>query len=139
MVRNPRSRHRLVDGSREVILVDTSVWIDHFHRGDGVLEDLLRRDQVWTHELVIEELALGSIQRRELVLRDLKALRHADSVDLDEFLSFVTSRKAWGKGLSVVDVHLLASTLITPGARLWTRDKRLLEAAAREGLAYSAE
>ena len=119
-----------------MILVDTSVWIDHFHRGDDLLEELLRRDRVWTHELVLEELALGSMRRRDRVLGDLRALRLVNSIDLDEFLSFAASRRIWGKGLSVVDTHLLASTLITPGARLWTRDKRLKQAAVKEDLDF---
>ncbi|MBN9613464.1 MAG: PIN domain-containing protein [Actinobacteria bacterium] len=119
-----------------MILVDTSVWVDHFHRGDVELEPLLVQDLVWTHELVLEELALGSMRRRERILEDLHALRRANGVDRREFMAFVESRKAGGKGLSVVDVHLLAATLITPGLRLWTRDKRLLLAAEDEGIAY---
>jgi predicted nucleic acid-binding protein len=108
-----------------VILVDTSVWIDHLHTSELTLTDLLGRDEITSHPLVIQELALGSIKNRDLVLDSLGSLRQCPSLSHDEVLALVSSRGLWGKGLSPIDVHLLGSLLLQTGTRLWTRDKRL--------------
>ena len=122
-----------------MILVDTSVWIDHLHRSEPLLIDALERGDVATHDLVIEELALGSLASRASVIADLHNLVRCATVSHDELLRFVDADTLWGRGLSVVDIHLLASTLITPGGRLWTRDKRLRAAADDRGVAFSPE
>jgi predicted nucleic acid-binding protein len=115
-----------------VILVDTSIWIDHLHRADAELTDLLGRGAVAQHPLVIGELALGTLRDRELVLDLLLNLPRLPSASHDEVLYLVESRKLFGRGLSLVDAHLLASTLLEPSAAIWTRDRRLH--AAGEGL-----
>jgi predicted nucleic acid-binding protein len=119
-----------------VILVDTSVWIDHLHRADSSLVALLERNDVLVHPMVIGELALGTISDRERFLGLLSALPGATEATHEEVLEFVAERRLHGKGLSLVDSYLLASTVLTASTRLWTRDRRLVTAAAALGLAW---
>jgi predicted nucleic acid-binding protein len=121
-----------------VILVDTSIWIDHLHASEPSLVALLREDQVGCHPAVIEELALGSIKQRDRVLTPLESLKGFPVLTHDEVMALVDGRQLWGRGLSAVDVHLLGSVMLVGGARLWTRDKRLL-AACRDGGVASVE
>lgn len=113
-----------------MILVDTAVWIDHLHAPDAGLVDLLEHDSVVTHPMVLGELILGSIRERREFIALLTAQRTLPVVSDEEYLVFVESQRLMSRGLSYVDVHLLASTIITPGVRLWTRDRRLRRAAA---------
>jgi predicted nucleic acid-binding protein len=117
-----------------VILVDTSVWIDHLRWGDQRLTDLLVEGQVLCHPFVVGELACGSLKRRAEILALLGNLPHAPAVDHAEALSFIDTHTMMGTGLGWVDVHLLASTRLG-GARLWTRDRRLAQASRRLGVA----
>jgi predicted nucleic acid-binding protein len=116
-----------------VILVDTSIWIDHLRRSEPDLVTRLERDEIGSHRFVIEELALGSIARRDIVLRMLAQLRAFPTLQHRELLTFVEDAHLWGRGLSTADVHLLGSVALVPGARLWTRDKRLIRAAGDLG------
>jgi predicted nucleic acid-binding protein len=115
-----------------LILVDTSVWIDHLRSGDEALGSLLESGAVLTHPFVIGELALGSFRNRELVLESLRALPRATVANDDEVLAFIGRWKLFGVGIGYVDAHLLAAVRLTSGARLWARDKRL--AAVADGL-----
>lgn len=114
-----------------MILVDTAVWIDHLHTGESTLVERLELDGVGCHPMVIEELALGSIARRTVVLDLLANLWQFPTARHDEILHLVEKRQLWGRGLSAVDAHLMAAVAMVEGARLWTRDKRL-KAASRE-------
>lgn len=111
-----------------MILVDTSIWIDHLHRAEPELVDRLVNDSVGSHPAVVEELALGSMKDRAQVLDLLAQLWRFPVVTHSEVLTLVEQRSLWGRGLSAADAHLLGSTALVPGARLWTRDKRLLSA-----------
>ena len=122
-----------------MILVDTSIWIDHFHAAEPSLVAFLRDDQVGCHRAVIEELALGSIKQRGLVLALLESLQGFPVLTHEEMMALVEGRQLWGRGLSTVDVHLLGSVMLVDGARLWTRDKRLLAACRDGGAAYVEE
>ena len=122
-----------------MILVDTSIWIDHFHASEPSLVALLRDDQVGCHRAVIEELALGSIKQRARVLALLESLQGFPALTHEEVMGLVNGRQLWGRGLSAVDVHLLGSVMLVGGARLWTRDKRLLAACRDSGAAYVRE
>jgi hypothetical protein len=122
-----------------MILVDTSVWIDHLHGNEPLLVELLGRDEVGCHPLVIEELALGSIKRRDDVLRLLSNLAAFPVLTHAELRHFVDVRRLWGRGLSAVDAHLLGSAALVGGATLWTRDKRLLAACGAVGLSVVKE
>jgi predicted nucleic acid-binding protein len=117
-----------------VILVDTSVWIDHLHRAQPTLVELLLRDEVACHPLVIEELMLGSIASLDAVLASLTLLQRTAVATHAEVRALVETHQLWGRGLSAVDAHLLASVLLTAGAVLWTRDKRLRTAAGEVGV-----
>jgi predicted nucleic acid-binding protein len=117
-----------------VILVDTSVWVDHLHATEPELVDLLARDEVGSHPMVVEELALGSLKARSSVISLLSALHRFPSISHEEILDFVDGRRLWGRGLSAADVHLLGSVLLEGGSGLWTRDKRLRSAAADVGV-----
>lgn len=113
-----------------MILVDTSVWIDHLHATEGTLVELLERNEVLCHPMVIGELALGSLRSRANVLALLRALPRCAQVSDDEVLTFIDARALWSTSLSLVDVYLLASVMVVEGAALWSRDRRLAQAAA---------
>jgi predicted nucleic acid-binding protein len=119
------------------VLVDTSVWIDHFRHADRELQSRLERGQVWTHAVVIGELAAGQLRERAAVLRHLLRLPRADDIDLEEGLHLVEAHDLAGRGLSWSDVQLLAAAKIG-GVRLWTRDRALAQAAQHLGLGFEA-
>ena len=113
-----------------MILVDTSVWIQHFRVGSERLKALLLDEQVLCHPFVVGELvACGTLQKRAEILAMLKALPEARLLDQEEVLSFLEARRLYGRGIGWVDAHLLASTLLT-GCAIWTFDKPLRRAAA---------
>ena len=116
------------------VLVDTSIWIDHLRNAEPVLVDLLERDQVCVHQSVITELALGNLKDRSIFLKALERLMIVLNVDDQGVRHLVEERRLWGRGLSAVDVALLASAVVTPGVALWTRDKRLRQAARDVGV-----
>ena len=120
-----------------MILVDTSVWIDHLRRSESRLQSLLRDKQVVSHPFVIGELAMGSFRQRDLLLDELRDLPKAMVADDDEVLQFVSGRALFGLGIGYIDVHLLAAARLTPGTFLWTRDRRLKEVAATLDLAVA--
>ena len=116
------------------VLVDTNIWIDHLRQTEQVLVDLLERDQVCVHQSVITELALGNLKNRSILLKALERLMIVRNVDDQGVRHLVEERRLWGRGLSVVDAALLASVVVTPGVALWTRDKRLRQAARDVGV-----
>jgi predicted nucleic acid-binding protein len=118
-----------------VILVDTSIWIDHFRSTDAILVERLNSGQVLTHPFVIGELALGQLRRREAILAEITKLPAAHLAHDDEVLRFVERHSLFGQGIGYVDAHLLASVRLTAGAGLWTRDARLDKAARNLGIA----
>lgn len=118
------------------ILVDTSVWVDHFRHGNDALIRILDRDLVLIHPLIIGELACGTPPSRAQTLTDLASLQLARQASAAEVLAFIDREQLFGLGCGIVDMHLLASTLITQGARLWTLDKRLDLLAERFGVAH---
>jgi predicted nucleic acid-binding protein len=118
-----------------VILVDTSVWVDHLRTGDQMVAELLDAGRVLVHPFVIGELALGHLRQRRMVLNSLRDLPQADIATDQEVLTFIEGHALAGLGIGYVDGHLLAATKLMAGASLWTRDKRLSEVAERLGLA----
>jgi predicted nucleic acid-binding protein len=112
-----------------LILVDTSVWIDHLHRTDARLVALLSNSEVCTHPMVVGELALGSLRHHQTVLSLLDQLPALSVASHGEVRHLIEARALFGKGLSLVDAHLLAGLRITSGTRLWTTDGRLRAAA----------
>lgn len=120
----------------KLVLVDTSVWVDHFRRNSAVLVQLLAFDQVRIHPMVLGELACGTRPSRTQTLADLERLQHMQQASLREVLIFIEKERLFGLGCGLVDITLLASTLITPGAELWTLDKRLENLARQFAVAY---
>jgi hypothetical protein len=120
-----------------VILVDTSVWVDHLRAGNRALVELLNAASVLTHPFVLGELALGDLRQRTIVLEALSDLPEANVASDVEVLHFIGSHHLFGHGIGYVDVHLLAAVRLTAGAALWTHDKRLQSVAERLGLAMA--
>lgn len=118
-----------------MILVDSSVWVDHLRRGDATLAGLLDGGRVIAHPFVVGELALGSLRQRELILTALQDLPQAVVASDIEVLRFINQQALYGLGIGYVDAHLLASVRLTAGGSLWTRDKRLQSVADRLGVA----
>ena len=117
-----------------MILVDTSIWIDHLRQRDERLSKLLNQCQVLAHPFVIGELALGSLQNRAAILGALQDLPQAPVATEGEVLSFIEQNALYSIGIGYIDAHLLAAVRLSPGATLWTRDKRLLAAGTGLGL-----
>lgn len=120
-----------------MILVDTSIWIDHLQHGDVELTGLLNAGQVLTHRFVIGELSLGSLQNHNIVLSTLQNLPQVSVASDGEVLHFIENHAIFGTGIGYIDAHLLAAVRLSPGTLLWTRDKPLLAESARLGLCVS--
>jgi predicted nucleic acid-binding protein len=107
-----------------VVLVDTSVWVSHLRETNSGLTNLLDGAEVVCHPFVIGELACGNLKNRTTILSLLEALPTSQEVGHDEILTFIEAHKLMGKGLGYIDIHLLASAVLT-GVSLWTLDRRL--------------
>ena len=118
-----------------MILVDTSVWIDHLRFGDQGLARLLDSVQVMAHPFIIGELALGYLRQRDQVLGAMRELPQVHVAADSEVLHFIHEWALFGRGIGYIDAHLLASLRLTPGTRLWTKDQRLHAVAQQLGLA----
>jgi len=121
-----------------MILVDTSVWVHHLRGDESGLMPLLNAKQVLGHPFVLGEIALGSLQQRQKIIDLLCGLPQANCAQDAEVVRLIELECLHGLGIGWVDVHLLASLRLTPGSRLWTRDRRLQKIAGRRGLSFSA-
>ena len=119
-----------------MVLVDTSVWVDHFRKGIAGLERLLNEGEVVTHPFIIGELACGFLHNREEILVLLKALPILPALDLDEYLHFIDHNRIIGFGVGFVDIHVIASARLSSDF-LWTFDKRLNVLAKKMKLAFN--
>lgn len=117
-----------------MILVDTSVWIDHINSSDPVLVSLLTAERVLVHPYVIAEIALGSLRNRDAVLGALRDLPVAPIATPEETLFLIEREELFNRGIGYVDTSLLASARLQPGIKIWTRDKRLGKASEELGL-----
>ncbi len=120
-----------------MILVDTSVWVDHLRRGNAQLVALLESAKVLIHPFIVGEIACGGLVDRKTVLELLQDLPMATVADTNEVLGFVERHWLFGKGIGYVDVHLLAAVALSDGSVLWTRDKRLRAAADALGRSFA--
>ena len=122
-----------------MILVDTSVWVHHLRSVEQTLVRLLEVGLALSHPFVTGELALGNLRQRDAIVSGLQDLPQAALATTEEVLRFVNHHQLYGMGIGYVDVHLLASVRLTPGASLWTRDKSLHNAAEILGLGWRGE
>lgn len=120
-----------------MILADTSVWIQHFRHSDPHLQQLLIDRRVLIHVFVLGEIACGNLRARSKILADLRRLPSAIPAEQDEVLGLVQQHRLFGKGLTWIDLHLLASARLT-GCRLWTLDASLRGLASEFKIGYSA-
>ena len=118
-----------------MVLVDTSIWVEHLHKGNRQLEQLLVDAEVLCHPFIIGELACGSIKNRKEILSLLKSLPSAPVPEFDELMFFIDENQMMGIGIGFVDVHLLASAQLSESF-LWTADKKLNSAAIKLSLNY---
>jgi len=118
-----------------MVLVDTSVWVNHLRDGDQHLEKLLFDGDVVCHSHIIGELACGNIKNRKEIILLLQSLPTAPHVEFQEFLYFIEQNQLDGKGIGFVDIHLLASAQLGQ-IPLWTTDRRLKVTATELGLGY---
>jgi predicted nucleic acid-binding protein len=113
-----------------MILVDTSVWVDHLRHSNSRLQSLLHGNEVTMHPFVLGELACGTLKNRAEILRHMRSLPAAVLPEHDEVMALVEAKRLWGLGLGWIDVHLLASAMLS-GANIWTFDKALSMAAEK--------
>ena len=113
-----------------MILVDTSVWVDHLRHGNSLLSEQLQSGTVLCHPLIVAELSLGTLKSREDVLSLLADLPTGVTASTAEVRHIIEERQLYGRGVGVIDVHLVACCLMTSGTSLWTREKRLNAVAA---------
>ncbi len=120
-----------------MILVDTSIWVDHIRHTDTGLQVLLKKGLVLCHPFVIGELAVGNLPRRRATLSELGNIPQATMASDAEVLETIEARKLYAKGSGYIDIHLLLSTRLTPGTLLWTRDKNLLGLAQQFSIRFA--
>ena len=122
-----------------MILVDSSVWINHFHVGDERIGVLTDSEAALVHPFVYGEILLGSLRNRAGVTEYLADLPEAQVADHDEVIYVLDRYRLFSRGIGFVDLHLLVSTLLMRGARLWTRDKPLATVADELGIVYAPD
>ncbi len=118
-----------------MVLVDTSVWVSHLHKGDVGLEKLLNNGEVVCHPFIIGELACGNLKNRREILIHLQSLPKTISAEDDEVIEFIENHQLMGKGLGYIDIHLIAAAVLT-GVPLWTFDKTLDKISKKIGINY---
>ncbi len=120
-----------------MILVDTSVWADHFRHSEGKLVELLNRELVSVHPFITAELALGNLQPWDSTVALLRALPTTVIASENELLALIRGERLAGSGIGFVDAHLLAACRLSPGTLLWSRDRKLARRAQAMRLAWS--
>lgn len=122
------------------VVVDTSVWVDHFRRPDRKLWDLLQKKAVLTHHVVLGEIACGTPPSpRSRAISFFRKLPKCVQAAPEDVLDLIERERLYGQGCGLSDITLLASTVVTPGARLWTLDRSLGRLACRLGVALPQE
>lgn len=119
-----------------MILVDTSIWIDHFRYGDEELRKIVNDDRLVCHPFIVGELALGSLRERNAVLAFLAAQREVMIATHAEVMTIIERHSIFSMGIGYTDAHLVTSILLDPRSSLWTRDKRLAAAAQKVGVTH---
>lgn len=120
-----------------MILVDTSVWVDHLRHGNRMLVDVLNNGKVLMHPFVLGEISLGQLKPRATILQAMGNLPIAQIATDDEVSHLIERHRLFGLGIGYIDAHLLTAVHLTPGSLLWTQDKRLLTVSQKLHIAYS--
>ena len=120
-----------------MVLIDTMVWIDHFHSNDEHLSMLLANEQVVMHPMVIGELAMGNLATRQRTLEDFAKLPEISVATHEEVLFFIEHHQLMGTGISYIDAHLLTASVLHGATQLWTRDRRMMAAATELGINFA--
>jgi predicted nucleic acid-binding protein len=118
-----------------MVLVDTSVWVSHLRDSNAALEELLNEGEVVCHPFIIGELACGNLKNRAEILSLLQALPMALHAEHEEVMRVIETYHLIGKGLGYIDMHLLASAIMT-NIPIWTNDRRLSKVSAKLGIGY---
>lgn len=118
-----------------MVLADISIWVAHLRTGNIGLETLLNNSRVVCHPFIIGELACGNLRNRKEILSLLQALPMATQTDPEEAIKFIDNHQLMGKGLGYIDIHLLASAIMTHSS-LWTLDVRLKDISSLLGVKY---
>jgi len=118
-----------------MVLVDTSVWVEHLRSGNLGLENLLNEGRVVCHPFIVGELACGNLSNRSEILSLLQALPLVNHAEHEEVMHFIESYSLMGRGLGYIDMHLIASALLTK-VPIWTLDKKLKEVSSKLRLEY---
>jgi predicted nucleic acid-binding protein len=121
-----------------MILADTSIWIDHFRSGSGLLAARLERQEILIHPFILGELMLGGLGTRKDVIGDLRALPHVAVATPEEVETLIEGTPLYGRGIGYVDAALLASARLHGAARLWTKDRRLALVAVDMAVGFTA-
>ena len=119
-----------------MILVDTSIWIDHFAKADPVLALLISDNKIVQHPYVSGEILVGNPHRRDALSLFLRMMPRIEPVTEEEFHSFLDESELFGSGLGFVDIHLIAAATAIPDTVIWTRDRRMLEQIQRFNMSY---
>lgn len=122
-----------------MVLVDSSVWISYLKSGDEQMALLLSTQRAVTHEMVMGEVSMGSTEQRALALQMLPLLPALAPASHDEVMQLVAQQTLYARGIGYVDVHLLAAALLQSDTQVWTRNKRLHDAAVQLGVAYDEQ
>jgi predicted nucleic acid-binding protein len=122
-----------------MILVDTSVWVDHLRHGNRMLVDALNNSQVLMHPFVLGEISLGQLKQRATILQAMSNLPTTQVATDSEVSHLIERHRLFGLGIGYIDAHLLTAVHLTPGSLLWTQDKRLLTVSHKLGIAYSIQ
>jgi predicted nucleic acid-binding protein len=118
-----------------MVLIDTSVWIDHLRNGDSGVSTLLETGDAVCHPFIVGEIACGNLTSRREILHRLSLLRTATLVRHSEVLAFIEAHRISGLGLGFIDMHLLASANLD-GLKVWSRDKAMRKAAENLKISY---
>lgn len=121
-----------------MVLVDTSVWVDFLRKGDNALSALLSQNSVCMHSMIIGELACGHLRNRGQLIGLWENLPQITEASHEEALYCLNAHKLMGRGIGFIDLHLLASTLLTPGVSLWSHDRRLTTIASSLHIGFSS-
>ena len=117
-----------------MILADTSIWVDHLRASNPQMEVLLNRGKIAMHPFIVAEIALGSLRNRRQKLGAMDMLRKVKVAQMSEVRRMIEARALYSKGIGLIDAHLIASCLVTPGTQLWTRDAALQNVAKDLGI-----